>query len=177
MKHFSDETRKKMSESAKRRCSDPKWLEKQHMRGTQLPLDVVRYMYESGNTQEEIAKSLGVSQKVVCRFMKNNGIKSRVSAKRNQFAELNSNWKGGIVKDDSGYILEKCVGHKRAKSCGDYVRQHILVAEKMIGRPLKDDEVVHHINMKKDDNRPENLMVMKRSDHTRLHMLGRKKNR
>ncbi len=36
MKQFSEETRNKMSESAKKRCSDPKWLENQHNRGTKL---------------------------------------------------------------------------------------------------------------------------------------------
>lgn len=85
----------------------------------------------------------------------------------------NSSWKGGIVRDDKGYILEKCEGHPRAKKCGNYVRQHILVAERMLGRYLTEDEVVHHINHKKDDNRPENLMVMKKSEHISLHHKGK----
>ena len=95
MKQFSEETRRKMSESAKRRCSDPKWLEHQHNRATKLPFDTVKNMYENGSTQEEIASALGVSQKVVWRFMKNHGIKARVAVKRNQRGELNSYWKGG----------------------------------------------------------------------------------
>lgn len=78
MKQFSEETRRKMSESAKRRCSNPKWLEHQHSRGTQLPLDRVKAMHEAGHTQSEIAGALGVSQKVVWRFMKNHGIKASV---------------------------------------------------------------------------------------------------
>ena len=49
---------------------------------------------------------------------------------------------------------------------------HILMAEQKIGRALKPDEVVHHVNGDKEDNRPENLQVMKRSEHTRLHNQG-----
>jgi hypothetical protein len=40
---------------------------------------------------------------------------------------------------------------------GSYVFEHIVVIERLLGRPLQRDESVHHRNGIRDDNRPENL--------------------
>ncbi|WP_373864526.1 MULTISPECIES: HNH endonuclease [Paenibacillus] len=42
-----------------------------------------------------------------------------------------------------------------------------------LGRPLKDDEHVHHIDGNKTNNHITNLSVTTRSDHTRLHNLDK----
>lgn len=47
--------------------------------------------------------------------------------------------------------------------------KHILVMEREIGRNLAADEVVHHINRIKDDNRLENLQLMTKHDHMSMH--------
>ena len=68
----------------------------------------------------------------------------------------------------SGYLYIYKPEHPNAIKRG-YVAEHRLVAEGKIGRYLENDEVVHHINENKHDNRPENLQVMSNSDHVKLH--------
>jgi DNA-binding MarR family transcriptional regulator len=70
--------------------------------------------------------------------------------------------KGGRIVDRSGYILLR-VGDR-------YVKEHRLVVEKHLGRPLRDDEHIHHINRNRSDNRIENLRVLSPSEHTLLHL-------
>lgn len=63
--------------------------------------------------------------------------------------------------------------HHRAKQNG-CVDIHILEAEKLIGRPLKDQEVVHHKDLNKHNNSPDNLLVfVDQANHTRFHHTGK----
>lgn len=52
---------------------------------------------------------------------------------------------------------------------------HRVVAEQMLGRPLRKGEIVHHIDGNKRNNDPSNLMVCgSQSEHCRLHNFGRR---
>ncbi len=46
---------------------------------------------------------------------------------------------------------------------------HVVIMEEHIGRRLRKDECVHHINQVRTDNRIENLQLMTRSEHSKLH--------
>jgi hypothetical protein len=58
----------------------------------------------------------------------------------------------------------------RRSNMNGWVAEHMIIGEMIKGAELATDEVVHHINFTKHDNRPENLRVMKDHDHKSLHM-------
>lgn len=84
-----------------------------------------------------------------------------------------ANWKGGFV-DSLGYILRFKPSHPHANSRG-YIQEARLVMEEHLGRYLRPEEVVHHANGDKVDNRIENLRVFgSQAEHIAFHHLKRK---
>jgi len=71
-------------------------------------------------------------------------------------------------KTNRGYVFLYMSEHPLSKK--NYVLEHRLVVEKFLGRYLKPEEVVHHINEIRDDNKIENLMLFKNnSEHLKFH--------
>lgn len=65
-----------------------------------------------------------------------------------------ANGQGHITKD--GYRILSNKNHPNARSNGR-IFEHVLVMSEIIGRPLRDNENVHHRNGNRSDNTPENL--------------------
>lgn len=88
--------------------------------------------------------------------------------------ENNGHWQGGRKKRSDGYIYVKNPTHPY-RTQDEYIMEHRLIVEKVMGRYLEHEETVHHINHIKDDNRRENLMVFSNSAfHLDFEMWGKK---
>jgi len=119
-------------------------------------------------------KSCGISFKTYPSFIKRGFGKycSKRCMIKARTGDKSSNWKGGRLKDSKGYILIYAPQHPFPTQ-GKYVYEHRLVMEKKLGRYLTSDEMVHHKNEIKNDNKEKNLKVLLRGSHTRKHKLGK----
>lgn len=76
----------------------------------------------------------------------------------------------GKYTTNTGYVFIYSPDHPFAIQRKRYVFEHRLVMEKHLGRYLKPEEQVHHINEVRNDNRIENLKLFaNNSEHKREH--------
>ncbi len=162
-----------------------KWVEEQH-----IPVRRGKYLFSREKLQQwywrdeftfqQIADELGINRNCVANILRKANIPKRTKSERMKLAwrrgditretklgEKNPLWKGGRTISSSGYILIHKPNHIRAGKNG-YVYEHILVLEQKLGHSLPKGWVGHHLNGKRDDNRPNNLEAMPNKKHNLL---------
>ena len=142
--------------------NDPKRLSESEL------IDQVRNRYAEGATLRELAEEFRRDEEFIRRLMIKAGIPRRPRGQP-VGKHLPS---GGRTTDPDGYVLCKANDHPHANS-GGYVREHRLVMEAVLGRFLLSEEVVHHINGQKADNRLANLQLYaSNAEHKKDDMVG-----
>lgn len=134
-----------------------------------IDLNVAKNLYAWGLSLHTVAKIMGIHHTNLMMRFRRFGIPTRPQkeeARKIMAAMAKSNsepknygWKGGHTKTQRGYIV-----HNAEKK---YL--HRLIAEKVLGRPLRTNEVVHHIDGNRANNSNDNLLICSHSYHACLH--------
>lgn len=133
--------------------------------------DLVLKMAADMYSLNDIARRIKTNSRHVRAFLDRNNIVR--DYRKNYGGERSPRWKGGRHVTKRGYVYVLAPEHPhRVRGC--YVLEHRLVMEKMIGRYLLREEVVHHINGVRNDNRPENLKLFSENrEHLAHELKGR----
>jgi hypothetical protein len=110
----------------------------------------------------------GCNEDIPIRTSKHGGVLRKAKLGHGSKGKLSGHWEGGRNKNSNDYIQIHKPDHPYCNIKG-YVLEHRLVMEEHLGRYLTPEEIVHHINGIKTDNRIENLQLMTQSEHSKLH--------
>ena len=124
---------------------------------------VVESRLAKGESLRSIARSFDVTHQALCWRREQWGCPKLRKARHP--GKLRS---GGRFVDKWGYVMLRTSNKPGAMA---YTPEHVLVAEKMLGRKIRKGEMVHHINGLKSDNREGNLAVFSsRRAHKNCHV-------
>jgi hypothetical protein len=87
--------------------------------------------------------------------------------------EKHHQWKGGKTVSPAGYVfirMERDDPFIEMANQSGYVQEHRLVMARHLGRPLRDDEVIHHADRCKLNNDLSNLVLLDATEHARIHL-------
>lgn len=141
----------------------------------------------------DISKDTGIAKSMVRFYLLKQGIKLRTRKEglalvKHKLATVNKGrkrvfseeWRAHISEGRKRYWDKRAKGYdihngyirlSRGSDCGKL--EHVAIMEQSIGRRIRKDEVVHHINGNRSDNRIENLQLMNRAEHCRIHAKDR----
>ena len=125
----------------------------------------ISQMYTSGKSFQQIAQQLKLSWRTVNKYAKKVGVQARPAGF--QTGEGHHAWKGGRIVTEGGYVLVQLAPDHpfyemaQIKTGGPnrYCLEHRLVMAQKLGRPLRDDETVHHKDGDKQNNGSKNLQL------------------
>jgi len=128
--------------------------------------DRMRELYTTKRlTTWQIAAEMGIAQATVCEHLRRMGIlRTKQEAQRVRYSGQPHK---RLEDNGHGYAEIFMPEHPNARANG-YLLEHRYIMSHLLGRPLQDDEVVHHINGDPKDNRIGNLRLMRHGQHSSL---------
>ena len=137
--------------------------------------EILAEKYKELGSLQKVADYFGVSKKLILNHMKRFDIpRNPRPSKRKKPKKIDTFHKGYIITWN-GYKMIYKPEHPHSDGKG-YIREHILVMEKHLGRYLTEDEIVHHIDENKLNNDISNLRLMTKYEHKCYHSSKPRKN-